>query len=475
MTDAASPARGRLWLRVLVAVAAAFALLGHVSVARAGVALSPNGQTTSQPTFVVYLEPSEQLDAEVFVTTDGLYDSSYYPLHEVGSCFPFTPTGAQNEYSCQPLSYSTADSSFSSALPPGTYLWWLRFYHSDPGSFLPTLHISGPIQITVPQPVAPAGAGPVSPFDGDVVSAAPTLTIHAPANSQFDLYVSTSSQHLDDGTPALDSAYHCSGTATTDSNYSCTVDLYLLDPGQTYYWWMTLDVGGVGWIYTARLFTTAAPASGGGGSGGGGSGSGGNNGPHVITDANQLQRSAHFTGRSIDQTRLASASYWITKAAGRPKMLGVACWNSTDWPGISGDSGDSYYSTLGFYDPAMPHWIHLSPTVCRGIETLLYHRPIYPNRIIANAVDTVTHEMIHALGITNEAQTECYAMQVSIVMALRLGVPLQYSQQLAHLTLANYFLHPPEYVDTVRCREGGVWDLQPNQPSPPWHNLSLLR
>jgi hypothetical protein len=90
-----------------------------------------------------------------------------------------------------------------------------------------------------------------------------------------------------------------------------------------------------------------------------------------------------------------------------------------------------------------------------------------------NAVDTVTHEMIHALGVRNEAKTECLAMQVSLVMALRLGVPLRYSQQLAHLNLANYFLHPPQYLDTIRCREGGAWDIAPNQPSPPWHDLGL--
>ena len=71
--------------------------------------------------------------------------------------------------------------------------------------------------------------------------------------------------------------------------------------------------------------------------------------------------------------------------------------------------------------------------------------------------------MIHAIGVRSEAQTECFAMQVSLLMAVRLGVPLRYSQQLARLTLSNYFLHPPEYVDTIRCREGGVWNLEPNR------------
>jgi hypothetical protein len=121
----------------------------------------------------------------------------------------------------------------------------------------------------------------------------------------------------------------------------------------------------------------------------------------------------------------------------------------------------------------MPHWVHLSPTICRGIETLLYHRPIYPNRIVANAIDTATHEMIHAIGISDEAQADCLAMQVAPLMAYQLGVPARYAFKLAHLQLGNYFLHPPQYVDTIRCREGGLWDLQPTLPSAPWRTAGL--
>ena len=71
--------------------------------------------------------------------------------------------------------------------------------------------------------------------------------------------------------------------------------------------------------------------------------------------------------------------------------------------------------------PAMPHWLELSPTICHTMETLLYKRPVYANRCTANAVDTLTHEMIHALGVTDEARTECYAMQLSWITAETLG------------------------------------------------------
>ena len=57
---------------------------------------------------------------------------------------------------------------------------------------------------------------------------------------------------------------------------------------------------------------------------------------------------------------------------------------------------------------------------------------------------------------------------LSIVLASELGVPAAYDAQLARLNLVNYFRRPPNYIDTVDCRENGTWDLFPNRPSPPW-------
>jgi hypothetical protein len=57
-------------------------------------------------------------------------------------------------------------------------------------------------------------------------------------------------------------------------------------------------------------------------------------------------------------------------------------------------------------------------------------------------------------------------------MALDLHIPVLYSQQLARLTLLNYFSHPSGYIDTIRCQENGDWDIFQNHPSPPWHDFS---
>ncbi|HEX4679200.1 MAG TPA: hypothetical protein VH210_08390, partial [Gaiellaceae bacterium] len=99
----------------------------------------------------------------------------------------------------------------------------------------------------------------------------------------------------------------------------------------------------------------------------------------------------------------------------------------------------------------------------------IYHRPQFANVYTANALDTLTHEMIHALGVRVEAQTECYAMQLSFVTGISMGLPALYAENLDRLSLRNYFTHPPSYVDTGRCREGGQWDLTPTRDGLPWH------
>lgn len=458
----------RVCLLVIVILASA-ALAPN---ALAGYAIQPaDGLTVTSrsPTFLVYIDSGDSLP-QVEVSTSPDHNDFGFTGGYVGSCVPTTPFGEPYKFTCQLPSFETP-------LAPGTYYWAYTYEHN----VCTTLYdfpycglqsqFSGPFKFTVAEPVAPPGAGLVSPEDGAVVGSNPTLVVSAPAGADMEFYVSDSATRLDDGTPAGLTAFSCTGTAASTGNYTCSpASPYDLTVGTTYYWWAILNVDGTRWIYGPRTFTVragSAPGTGGGGSG--------NNGPHVVTDANELPRSSHYTGRSIYDIRLSAASYWMTKAAGAPKKIAVACWNPTDWPGISGDSGDGIFATYGLYLPYMPHWVHLSPATCRGIETLLYHRPRVPNRIIAFAVDTVTHEMIHALGIRSEAQTECYAMQVSIIMALRLRVPLAYSQRLARLNLDNYLRHPARYIDTTRCRENGAWDLQPNKPSPPWHYLTLRR
>jgi hypothetical protein len=109
---------------------------------------------------------------------------------------------------------------------------------------------------------------------------------------------------------------------------------------------------------------------------------------------------------------------------------------------------------------------------------LIHHRPLYPNRFTADAVETLTHEMMHAVGYTRarygaqaEPLAECFGMQLSILLALDLGVPYRYADGLARYNLVNYVTRPPSYRNPSKCRENGAWDILPNRNSPPWHTL----
>jgi hypothetical protein len=358
--------------RLLAVLGLAVAAGSWCGIAEAGFAVDPlsGAATTSQPTFTAFLEPQDQPLARVWVSADTQMDGTYMPTHTLGSCIPSIPTVTQYTFSCQPSDYSTAGGGAS--LPPGTYYWWLTFYHADPDSSASTLRISGPLVFTVPAPVQvePAGAAPLSP--------------RASAGS------------------------------------------------------------------------------------------------HSLADAPSLARAARYTGASIKETHLTAAVYTLTKFLRLPKSIAVACWSERDWHTVNSDIGyiDAGYSLLGFYTDLMPHWVELSPQVCRALETLLHHRPQYPNRFTANAVETLAHEMMHALGINRvrygnlaEPMAECYGMQLSVILATDLGVPYAYADRLAKYNLANYALRPAGYRDTSRCRENGAWDLYKNWNSPPWNTL----
>jgi hypothetical protein len=448
---------GRPAFAVLATVAA---LTFHAQDARAGYPVQPIGHSVAgQPTLLVYVDDGETLPQ---VTVADNPDMTGYE----GSCFPSTPFSEPHKYTCQLLT----------TLRPGTYYWTFSWWKDDNcqtffgSTYCYTQqHTTAPFSFTVVPPEPPSNAGLTTPYDGAVVASPPVFTVQTPVGSVIHIYVANSAARLSDGSPAGFPLYSCDGTATSTSTYCTDNDAALLTPGQNYYWWATIEVAGTPWIYGPRSFRLRQPNTPTGGTGTAG-GKGASTGTtHDASYAPYLQSSNHFAGSSVRNSRLSDAAYSLSKILGVPKTIAVACWSANDWPNVSGDSGDTIYSTLAFWSPLMPHWVHLSPAVCRAMETLLYHRPQYANRITANAVQTLTHEMMHALGIRNEAMAECFGMQLSIILAVKLGVPYQYANSLSHYNLTNYRNRPPNYINTSNCREDGTWDIFKGHDSPPWH------
>jgi hypothetical protein len=112
----------------------------------------------------------------------------------------------------------------------------------------------------------------------------------------------------------------------------------------------------------------------------------------------------------------------------------------------------------------MPRWLHLAPGVCTDVQALLSSHK--PNARRAGALNTVIHETLHAYGVRNEAQTNCWAVQLVPYFGLNMGMSVARSDYLGTLARNYVRAHAPRgYWNAARCRDGGAWDLFP------WRNL----
>jgi hypothetical protein len=78
----------------------------------------------------------------------------------------------------------------------------------------------------------------------------------------------------------------------------------------------------------------------------------------------------------------------------------------------------------------------------------------------AEAINTLTHESMHLRGFVDEAQTQCYAIQLDAWTTVRLGGTLAQGAAVARFVLALQPLLSSEYQSS-ECRSGGSLDLHP--------------
>jgi len=90
------------------------------------------------------------------------------------------------------------------------------------------------------------------------------------------------------------------------------------------------------------------------------------------------------------------------------------------------------------------------------------------------AINTLTHEAMHLRGFVDEAQTQCYAIQLDPWTVARLGGTPSEGAAVARFMLALQPTLPTDY-QSPECRSGGAYDLHPETapfpaeatPSPP--------
>ncbi len=182
----------------------------------------------------------------------------------------------------------------------------------------------------------------------------------------------------------------------------------------------------------------------------------------TLEDAPRLPKRERYTGASIRHAKAARAIYSTMKLLGLQKQLNVACWSKADWRSVVEGLGlqVSTPSTVlrGFWTGRQPRFLHISPKTCEDLQLLISTRRGNANR--ASASVTALHETAHMYGVRNEAQANCYSVQLVYYFARRLRVLPAQAAGLERLAVrATRARAPRGYWNSQLCRDGGLWDL----------------
>ena len=296
-------------------------------------------------------------------------------------------------------------------------------------------------------------------------------------DSNYSVWVSESPEIGADGSPVGGSVGTCAtydfSAWTEPGKYRCRVGMTQLKPGRTYYWWLDhqrLEDGATvpsdrvsgPFSFTLRQVAAQPPAAA--------------PAPTVkpaapkstktFQSAPYLLASARYDGsRSVKHTKLTSIIYQSMSALGLPRTLAIGCWSEFDYDAVAASAniptshGDSVLA--GFWLGAQPRWLHLAPFVCAPVQRLLDSRR--PTAAGAAGLTTALHETLHAYGVRNEAQTNCFAVQLVPVAAHFIGLKPASGTYLRTLAINITRRRAPSgYWNSARCRDGGAWDLFPD-------------
>ncbi len=108
---------------------------------------------------------------------------------------------------------------------------------------------------------------------------------------------------------------------------------------------------------------------------------------------------------------------------------------------------------------------------CRELSKWLGSDQKHPDRDELIAVHVLTHEAMHMAGTTDEAITECRAMQRDAAMARRLGADPASARALAERYWQEIYPNMPEAYRTGDCARGG--SLDEHRPDPPWGSAPM--
>jgi hypothetical protein len=236
----------------------------------------------------------------------------------------------------------------------------------------------------------------------------------------------------------------------------------------------------------------------------------------VLAGSGQIEQSSARAGDVSPPTGVvwrgipfeAKATRIARVVASRP--VSIECEREASWRELG--------SSLGF-DPALSwavtpfHWssqrdgvapdgtAHFSPQACRFgaafwlepsdrpardcqtaldrlrdsgilVEDELAACDVWASRL--TAVHVLGHESVHLLGIYDEAQTDCIALQLHAQVAVALGANDRLARSMAREYWINFHLPRVGAYQSVECRDGGRLDLFPARPGWPTPDVSAV-
>jgi hypothetical protein len=104
---------------------------------------------------------------------------------------------------------------------------------------------------------------------------------------------------------------------------------------------------------------------------------------------------------------------------------------------------------------------------CNDLRHWLHSDKVNPplNQVIA--VQVLAHESYHLAGNSNEAETECFAMQRLDEVAQWLGATVEQARSLANTYASQVYPRMPDGYRSNECVDGGQLDTAPDDPTWP--------
>jgi hypothetical protein len=158
---------------------------------------------------------------------------------------------------------------------------------------------------------------------------------------------------------------------------------------------------------------------------------------------------------SIDGDRRIAAAARFSEEASRiaGKPVSIRCDEARDYVG-SVQHSDGVALVGG-------ELAILTPEICNDLYRLAFENETTGSRT-GRAIAVLAHEAWHLRGESDEATTECYALQSGVALGERLGLSEDTGRQLMRQQLTENALRGAgtlEYRVTSECRDGGALDL----------------